>query len=558
MSDSSSSGTPTETNSDNHPTINIANAEKSAIDSINIEELMKVANNEENEQSIKKTIEIVIQHHHHHHYNNNKTSDLNNNVRKNSAPVSSPNRSYTASPHLLSNSNSINTSTSSQNAATKNGMSYKINSLNRLQANSSRHKRSSSSSSSSNSTYVALRNLSLQNLNAAQHFLLAMGRDISFIVPILGLINSIKKAWDLNMNTLQKYPDIEDMPNFYKTMFYIQQQDTKNLYLFWQHLFNNQIESYQNNTINLLQNWKNFMNYLNLTEPSLLNTTKNGNNNNNNNNMTINTMFHGNNNNSNSSCPFFNSSTNTYNSTNAYSNISQNSNSNNNISYNANDFKSLNDIRPSYLSAIIRGRSSEFLMCGLWCIVSMYLTYVTLDALMVRWITIYSTTAAILRMVSISLLLIIIELFILKTLSNEPIVSNGKNFKFGGENSLHAWIFISCVLTGVYIWQSFWTSFLQQQKRKNGHIYEEEKKEKDEINQQNGSIIKPFTTTLQFWKYTLKKHLDLYSIIVFAVVPVGFASFLTMIVLLRNLVIQRMDVEQLEKVWYEINKELLI
>ncbi|OBA26189.1 hypothetical protein HANVADRAFT_25679 [Hanseniaspora valbyensis NRRL Y-1626] len=337
-------------------------------------------------------------------------------------------------------------------------MSYKINSSNRLQVNSSRHKRSSSSSSSSsNSTYVALRNLSLQNLNAAQHFLLAMGRDISFIVPILGLINSIKKAWDLNMNTLQKYPDIEDMPNFYKTI-----------------------------------------------------------------------------------------------------NISQNSNSNNNISYNANDFKSLNDIRPSYLSAIIRGRSSEFLMCGLWCIVSMYLTYVTLDALMVRWITIYSTTAAILRMVSISLLLIIIELFILKTLSNEPIVSNGKNFKFGGENSLHAWIFISCVLTGVYIWQSFWTSFLQQQKRKNGHIYEEEKKEKDEINQQNGSIVKPFTTTLQFWKYTLKKHLDLYSIIVFAVVPVGFASFLTMIVLLRNLVIQRMDVEQLEKVWYEINKELLI
>ncbi|KAL6930156.1 hypothetical protein ACO0SA_001563 [Hanseniaspora valbyensis] len=456
MSDSSSSGTPTETNSDNHPTINIANAEKSAIDSINIEELMKVANSEENEQSIKKTIEIVIQHHHHHHYNNNKNSDPNNNVRKNSAPISSPNRSFTASPHLLSNSNSINTSTSSQNAATKNGMSYKINSLNRLQGNSSRHKRSSSSSSSSNSTYVALRNLSLQNLNAAQHFLLAMGRDISFIVPILGLINSIKKAWDLNMNTLQKYPDIEDMPNFYKTI-----------------------------------------------------------------------------------------------------NITQNSNSNNNISYNANDFKSLNDIRPSYLSAIIRGRSSEFLMCGLWCIVSMYLTYVTLDALMVRWITIYSTTAAILRMVSISLLLIIIELFILKTLSNEPIVSNGKNFKFGGENSLHAWIFISCVLTGVYIWQSFWTSFLQQQKRKNGHIYEEEKKEKDEINQQNGSIIKPFTTTLQFWKYTLKKHLDLYSIIVFAVVPVGFASFLTMIVLLRNLVIQRMDVEQLEKVWYEINKELL-
>lgn len=207
-------------------------------------------------------------------------------------------------------------------------------------------------------------------------------------------------------------------------------------------------------------------------------------------------------------------------------------------------------------------------MCGMWCIVSMYLTYVTLDALMVRWITIYSTTAAILRMLSISLLLIIIELFILKTLSNEHHPNSGnKEFKFGGENSLHAWIFISCVLTGIFIWQSFWTSFLQQEnKKKTKSAESQQESDEDEdldtqnmmnlIVKDNNNFIKPFTTTLQFWKYTLRKHLDLYSIIVFAVVPVGVASFLTMIVLLRNLFIQRIDVEQLEKIWHEVNKEL--
>lgn len=530
MSDSSSSDTPTETNKYDPP-VNLKASEKSAIENLDIQELIKATSDESGAQVTKKTIEVVIQHHHHHHYH--KSTDSNGNgVRKGSETRSSPNRSFTGSPQVLSNSNSINTSTSSQNYNNKHTgcskVSHRSQSLGR-----------NKTSSTNNSAYVALRNLSLQNLNAAQHFLLAMGRDISFIVPILGLINSIKKAWDLNMNALQKYPDLDYMPNFYKTMFYIQQQDTKNLYHFWQNLFNNQIESYQNNTINLLQNWKNFISYLNLTDTSLLNPSKNLSN------TTTNLYY----------CNSTNGST--------HANLTMSENSSSipyndtwksNMSCNA---KSSNEIRPSYLSAIIRGRSSEFLMCGLWCIVSMYLTYVTLDALMVRWITIYSTTAAILRMVSISLLLIIIELFILKTLSNERAVATGKNFKFGGENSLHAWIFISCVLTGVYIWQSFWTSFLQQQKRKDGRVFEEEQRNRVDDDNQNGGIIKPFTTTLQFWKYTLRKHLDLYSIIVFAVVPVGFASFLTMIVLLRNLVIQRMDVEQLEKVWYEINKEFM-
>ncbi|XBW38758.1 hypothetical protein QEN19_004344 [Hanseniaspora menglaensis] len=528
MSDTSSSGTPVDT-LNRRSQVSVQELEASSIEKINLQELIKNASLEDSQKEEKKTIEVVI-HHHHHYHKNPETSH--SSVRKSSIPKSSPSRSFSASPQVLSNSNSINTT--HQSTHSRNNGTFKAPSLGKLSTN--KH-----FNSSNNSTYVALRNLSLQNLNAAQHFLLAIGRDISFIVPILGLINSIKKAWDLNMNTLQKYPDVEYMPNFYKTMFYIQQQDTKNLYLFWQNLFNSQIESYQNNTINLLQNWKHFIAYLNLTDTSFLNTA------------------HGNTTNSSDASKYLQNTTNA-----SISSFIQTKNGNNassvssNLNYQGSPSKSSTDIRPSYLSAIITGRSSEFLMCGLWCIVSMYLTYVTLDALMVRWITIYSTTAAILRMFSISLLLIIIELFILKTLSNEPTVTNNKNFKFGGENSLHAWIFISCVLTFVYIWQSFWTSFLQQQKRKDKIVYEEEQRSNDRIDSENESIIKPFTTTLQFWKYTLRKHLDLYSIIVFAVVPVGVASFLTMIVLLRNLVIQRMDVEQLEKVWYEINKEFMI
>lgn len=476
--------------------------------SIDINDILKQANVKN-----KQTIEVVVHHHHHHHTepeNRVKTP-----VQKTQRTSSSSNKSYSTSP--------------SQNLTQS---MFNPNSI--MSTNYYNKKVSAKKKTRGNTSYSVLRDLSLQNLNAAQHFLLAMGRDISFIVPILGLIKSFKKVWDLNMNTLQNSPDVEYMPSFYKTMLYIQQQDTKNLYLFWQNIFNNQFESFNNNTISILSHWKNFLNNMNISDTTKLNET----------NMTTRNSF-------------MNNATNFSNLTNS----------------NSTKIDTSGNITPSYLSAIIRGRSSEFLMCGLWCIVSMYLTYVTLDALMVRWITIYSTTAAILRMLSISLLLIVIELFILKTLSNEQqIVKDGnKDFKFGGENSLHAWIFISCVLTGVFIWQSFWTSFLQQEKRKKKvHGKEDDKEQSDSdeeedlhkqnminlILKDNKSFIKPFTTTLQFWKYTLKKHLDLYSIIVFAVVPVGVASFLTMIVLLRNLFIQRIDVEQLEKIWYEVNKEL--
>lgn len=93
-------------------------------------------------------------------------------------------------------------------------------------------------------------------------------------------------------------------------------------------------------------------------------------------------------------------------------------------------------------SQLISARSSEYVLSSLWCVVSAYLTYAILDSLMVRWIVKYSTIAAILRMFSMSLLIITLEMLLLSSLSPN------------GDYYLHTWILISCILTGAYIWQS--------------------------------------------------------------------------------------------------------
>ncbi|CCF60147.1 hypothetical protein KAFR_0J00790 [Kazachstania africana CBS 2517] len=147
-------------------------------------------------------------------------------------------------------------------------------------------------------------------------------------------------------------------------------------------------------------------------------------------------------------------------------------------------------------------RASEHLLCSIWCFVSLYLSYVILDSLMVRWIVKYSTVAAILRMFSMSLILVTFEYMLLASLS-----PNNDYF-------LHTWILISCVLTGAYIWQNYLTSDLN---------------------------YKHFKDKFQWNK---KKTIDLYNIIVFCVVPVGIASFITMLGLLRILFIGRLDIQQ--------------
>ncbi|KAH3683110.1 hypothetical protein WICPIJ_005935 [Wickerhamomyces pijperi] len=152
--------------------------------------------------------------------------------------------------------------------------------------------------------------------------------------------------------------------------------------------------------------------------------------------------------------------------------------------------------RDSLARELIQPRSSEFFIVGIWCLVSAYLSYQILDGLMVRWIVTYQTTAAILRMLSVSLLIVWVEQILLS------VFSPWDNY------SLHTWILISCVLTGGYIFQNFVTSNLDLKN--------------------NGKKA---------------RTIDYYNITVFAVVPVGLASFVSMIGLLRALLILRLDLD---------------
>jgi hypothetical protein len=113
---------------------------------------------------------------------------------------------------------------------------------------------------------------------------------------------------------------------------------------------------------------------------------------------------------------------------------------------------------------------------------------------MVRWIVTYSAPAAIVRMLSCSTL----NIAMIQTL-HSLISSADKTYL------LHTWILVSCILTVAYTIQNFVTSNLALEKR--------------------------------------TRSVDLLKIAVFAVVPVGIASFITMLGLLRNLMILRMDLE---------------
>lgn len=138
-------------------------------------------------------------------------------------------------------------------------------------------------------------------------------------------------------------------------------------------------------------------------------------------------------------------------------------------------------------------RSSELFMAGIWCAVSGFLSYAVLDGLMVRWIVTYSTPATIVRMFSCACL----NIAMIQVLFSV--------FAPGQTYLLHIWILISCILTIAYIVQNFVTSNLALEHK--------------------------------------SRSVDLYNITVFAVVPVGVASFLTMMNLLWCLMILRIDLQ---------------
>lgn len=147
-------------------------------------------------------------------------------------------------------------------------------------------------------------------------------------------------------------------------------------------------------------------------------------------------------------------------------------------------------------SGITTARVSEHFLTGLWCIVAGYLLFSVLDGLMVRWIVGYSITGAIVRMAAMSAIMVAVEEYLVAAFSAE-----GFNY------ALHTWILISCALTVMFIAQNFITSNIDLK-----------------------------------GKYR-PRFFDFYKIAVFAVVPVGMASFITMIGLLRSLLILRLDID---------------
>ena len=242
------------------------------------------------------------------------------------------------------------------------------------------------------------------------------------------------------------------------------------------------------------------------------------------------------------------------------------------------------------MNSLVTARASEYLFCSLWCIVALYLSFAILDSLMVRWIVKYSTVAAILRMFSLSLIFVSFELLLLNSLSPE-------NSYF-----LHTWILISCILTCGYIWQSYLTSDLNYIRRNHPSddserelesrtgssssndysdrtgfrnddsdvdLIQVDRSDNDDetrtLSDTSGSGRPTRRTTPQTprlrkksksqtkldmasFSFSTKRTIDLYNITVFCVVPVGLASFVTMVGLLRNLFIQRLDVEQLARI----------
>ena len=155
---------------------------------------------------------------------------------------------------------------------------------------------------------------------------------------------------------------------------------------------------------------------------------------------------------------------------------------------------------PDPSSILTSARISEHFLTGVWCIVSSYLSYSVLDGLIVRWIVTYSTSAAIVRVLLMSTIIATVEQYLVATFT-------ATGYKYG----LHIWILISCLLTLAYIAQNFITSNIDLKGKRRARFF------------------------------------DFYNIAVFAVVPVGMASFLTMVVLLRSLLILRIDIEGLVK-----------
>lgn len=132
------------------------------------------------------------------------------------------------------------------------------------------------------------------------------------------------------------------------------------------------------------------------------------------------------------------------------------------------------------------------LLPAIWCLVSGYLTWLGLDGMIVRWLHTYSHPAAVLRAVTCVLL---------NYAAIEALVRFRTHSASTALFDLQIWILISVILTVLYILQTFITSNLD----------------------------------------TTRRTLNLLHVAVYAVIPIGVASFATMLFLIRCLMLAQLS-----------------
>ncbi|OWB83280.1 hypothetical protein B5S33_g1909 [[Candida] boidinii] len=442
--------------------------------------------------------------------NNNSNLELNNDLSlsRNHSRNVSLDHSNNNTNHLLNsyNNNSINTINNSNN-----------NNNNNNNSNHVLFGISSNATKDLNKQRNSLKNLGLKRLSSRQHLFIAFCRDISLFVII------------------------------------------KNLFLVWRECYNLKKNSYIDNFKKLIVN-----NNLNLKLNEIIGVSSLLHN------LSLDPLI--------TSIASETTSSSSSKTTSAYSKIT-----NTVLSYEDRLAAKKLIVETLSLQNLTNTRSSEYFLAGVWCIVAGYLSYSILDGLMVRWIVMYSAPAAIVRMLSMSLFII----FLIEMLS---IIFNPD-----GGYTLPAWIAISCVLTVVYIIQNFVTSNLRvtdhtssllpsrihDDSQEDGRAtsttatqqdlmastpttFEQQQQQQQQLNSAsiqhhlpsinsvnstisniNGSINNNNnnnTANIITKKLNkVRRTVDLYNITVFAVVPIGLASFLTMIGLIRLVIIMRLE-----------------
>lgn len=190
---------------------------------------------------------------------------------------------------------------------------------------------------------------------------------------------------------------------------------------------------------------------------------------------------------------------------------------------------------------VVSVRATEFFLASLWCLVSALLSYMILDGFMVRWMVIYAIQAVIIRILSMSLIIVMIIETVNYTFNN-----NENGF------CLTVWILISCILTIIFIVQCFMSNnlLMQEKMKKMENSNAELSRTRVEGQDQNlcntnslevGSGVSASTSTNSA-NCGVARKIDYYNLVVFAVVPIGVASFISTVGLIRLLLILRLDV----------------